>query len=105
MEWKAFRIEVEEKGQIVAGTQMLIKALLLGLVSVAYIPQWPVGKWLENRMTTQLLSRIYQIARRHRLIFLKIELPLSNNATIDEIVKQHFFRESGSLISHAPPSF
>lgn len=92
--WKVFRAAVEEQRQIVAGAQMLIKSLPLGLASVAYIPRGPVGNWLDEEITPRLLSELHRIARRYRAIFSKIEPPLLNNPATEQILQQHHFRAS-----------
>jgi peptidoglycan pentaglycine glycine transferase (the first glycine) len=92
--WKAFRLAVEEQGQIVAGAQMLIKPFPMKLGSVAYIPRGPIGNWLDNEIASQLLSELHRVSRRHRAIFLKIEPPLLNDPAIDCKLQQHQFRPS-----------
>jgi peptidoglycan pentaglycine glycine transferase (the first glycine) len=92
--WKAFRIAVEEQGQIVAGAQMLIKAVPLSLVSVAYVPRGPVGDWLDEETASQLFPELHRVARYHRAIFLKIEPPLLSDPVIDQVLQQHNFRTS-----------
>lgn len=92
--WKAYRIAVEEQGQIVASAQMLIKLVPLGLVSMAYVPRGPVGDWLDEGITSQLLSELHRVARHHRAVFLKIEPPLLNDPVTCQILQRHHFRAS-----------
>jgi len=92
--WKVYRIAVEEEGKILAGAQMLIKTLPLGLVSIAYIPRGPIGDWLEEKKASQLLARIHQVARKHRAVFLKIEPPLLYDSNTRQMLLQYNFRES-----------
>ena len=73
--WEAFRVAVEDGGGVVAGAQLLIKPLALGL-SVAYVPRGPVGAWLNVRTAQPLLDELCRLARAHRAIFLKIEPPV-----------------------------
>jgi len=91
--WKAFRVAIEERGQMVASAQMFIKPLLLpGLAgSVVYVPRGPVGNWLEGERIFRLLSELHGIARRHRAVFLKIEPPLLHDPTIEQMLGQHSF--------------
>ncbi len=92
--WKVYRIAVEKPGQILAGAQMLIKPLPLGLGSIAYIPRGPVGGWLDEQIPTHLLQELHRVARGHRAIFLKIEPPLLNNPVTCHLLKDHHFRQS-----------
>jgi len=92
--WKAFRIAVEEQGQIVAGAQMLVRPVPLGLASVAYVPRGPLGNWLDEEIRPPLLSELQRVARHHRAVFLRFEPPLLNDPTIGRILGQHRFRAS-----------
>jgi lipid II:glycine glycyltransferase (peptidoglycan interpeptide bridge formation enzyme) len=93
--WKAFRIAVEENGQIVAGAQMLVRFLPpVPLVSIAYIPRGPLGCWLDETIIPQLLSELHRIAKRHRAIFLKIEPSLPNDPAINQALEQYHFQPS-----------
>lgn len=92
--WKAFRIAVEQTGQLVAGAQMLVKSSLAGAVSFAYIPRGPVGNWLDEEISLRLLTELHQVARSHGATFLKIEPPLLSGPGFDETLKQHAFRAS-----------
>jgi len=92
--WKAFRIAVEEQGQIVAGAQMLIKLVPLRLVSMAYVPRGPVGDWLDEGITSQLLSELHRVARYHRAILLRVEPPLLHDPVTCQILQHHHFRAS-----------
>ena len=71
--WKAVRLAVEQDGQLVAGAQMLIKPLPLGLASVAYVPRGPLLRWEDESVAQALLSAMHAAARRYRAILLKIE--------------------------------
>ena len=92
--WKVFRIAVEERGQIVAGAQLLIRPLPSRLFSMAYIPRGPIGNWLEKETASLLFIELHRIAKLHRTIFLKIEPPISNNLVNDQILRQHGFQRS-----------
>ena len=73
MGWKAFRIAVEHQRGILAGVQLLIKSLPLGLASMAYVPRGPLGDWLDEAILSRLLCELHQVARRHRAVVLRIE--------------------------------
>jgi peptidoglycan pentaglycine glycine transferase (the first glycine) len=92
--WKAYRIGVKDNGKIIAGAQMLIKRLPLGMASVAYIPRGPIGDWIAGDVVPILLSELHRVARSHRAIFLKIEPPLSSSSSGAGILKQYHFRPS-----------
>ncbi len=92
--WQVYRLAVEKQGQIVAGAQMLIKKMPLGIASVAYIPRGPVGDWLDEAIAPRLLVELHQVARRHRAIFLKIEPPLPITPVICQLLQQHHFKVS-----------
>jgi lipid II:glycine glycyltransferase (peptidoglycan interpeptide bridge formation enzyme) len=83
---------VEEREQIVAGAQMLIKSITLRLASVAYVPRGPIGHWLDNKTTSQLFSELHRIALTHRAIFLRIEPPVLDDPVISQILQQNHFR-------------
>lgn len=94
--WKAFRIAIEQKGEIIAGAQLLIKSFIPGLASFAYIPRGPVGNWLNPEIAPRLFSEIHRVALRYKAIFLKIEPPLINDRGIDRILRRFNFRSSAS---------
>ncbi len=94
LRWKVFRIAAERNGRVVAGAQMLIKRLPLGLGSIAYVPRGPLGDWLDEAIASQLLSELHRTAQSHRAIFLKIEPPLGNDPVIRQRLVQHGFRTS-----------
>lgn len=92
--WKPFRIAVEEQKRIVAGAQMLIKPVPLGLASVAYVPRGPAGDWLDEPITSPLLAELHRVARRHHAIFLKVEPLHLNESAVCQVLQRHHFRAS-----------
>ena len=92
--WKAFRVAIEEHGQIVAGAQLLIKPFPMGLGSIAYVPRGPLGAWIGDEITSLLLYELHQIARHNRAVFLRLEPPLLNKPMVDEKLKHHHFQAS-----------
>lgn len=92
--WMAFRVAVESNGCMEAGAQMLIKPMLAGRVSVAYVPRGPVGDWLNKETASCLLSELHRIARAHNAVFLKIEPPLIADPELDHLLRQYHFRPS-----------
>jgi lipid II:glycine glycyltransferase (peptidoglycan interpeptide bridge formation enzyme) len=91
--WKVFRVVVEDKGEIIAGAQMLLKDLPFGS-SIAYVPRGPFGKWMDNEAATLLFSNLEQIARKHRAIFLKIEPAIQNSPEVASLLARHQFHLS-----------
>ncbi len=90
--WKASRVAVEARGRILAGAQILIKPLPLGLASITYVPRGPIGKWLDKEITDVLLLELHRIARLNNAIFLKIEPPLPNDPEIDRALVRKGFK-------------
>ena len=99
--WRVFRIAIEDDGQIVAGAQMLIRSMpIIGLLSIAYIPRGPLGRWLDETIKPQLLSELHRIATSHRAVFLKIEPSLPNDPTINQTLEQDHF-QAGFYANHS----
>lgn len=92
MGWGVFRVAVEAQGQFVAGAQMLIKPLQMGLGSIAYIPRGPIGTWLEGDTTALLLSELHRIACQQGAVFLRMEPPLVDKSRSDEVLRQYDFQ-------------
>jgi peptidoglycan pentaglycine glycine transferase (the first glycine) len=100
--WKAYRIGVLDKGQLIAGAQLLVKMVTTGLASFAYIPRGPWGRWLDPGVSELLLGEIHRIAHRHRVIFLKIEPALSNRVENHQQLQQLHFKPS--RLTNQPPA-
>lgn len=92
--WKVFRVVVEDQGHFIAGAQLLIRSIPLGLASVAYVPRGPIGSWLDPEIATQLFTKLHHIARSHRAVFLKIEPPLLNDPSVEAALKAYTFFSS-----------
>lgn len=91
--WKAHRIAVEANGRIIAGAQILIKRLPLGL-SIAYVPRGPIGMWLSDDTASLLLPELIRIARINKAIFLKIEPAVENSPKIHQLLERYQFCRS-----------
>jgi len=91
MGWQAIRLGVEHQGQLVAGTQVLLKSSPLRLVSMAYVPRGPLTIWKDRETTILLFQAIHQTARQHGAIFLKIEPPLEHSQAAHRWVQDHGF--------------
>lgn len=92
--WIPFRIAVVNNGKIVAGAQILLKRMMLGLLSVAYIPRGPIGLWTDPQIFRLLFAGIHRIARRYRAVFLKIEPPLLRDSEAGNLLRSEKFRPS-----------
>lgn len=92
--WKAIRLAVEQNGQLVAGAQMLIKPLPLGLASIAYIPRGPLLHWEDEAVAQVLLPALHIAARRHRAILLKIEPAIRYSPAMQKRLQSYGFRHS-----------
>lgn len=91
--WKVFRVAVEDGGALIAGAQLLIKILPLGL-SLAYVPRGPVGSWLDARTAQLLLGELCRLAHHHKAVFLKIEPPVGNNSETCDLLESCGFHRS-----------
>lgn len=92
--WKAFRIAAEEQGQLVAGAQLLVRPFLSGLVSMAYVPCGPVGRWLDKEIASPLFDELHRVARNQRAVFLRMEPSLLNDSGRAQMLKQYNFKSS-----------
>jgi peptidoglycan pentaglycine glycine transferase (the first glycine) len=84
--WKAFRIAVEEEGELVAGAQMLVRRLPIGTASIAYIARGPIGRWLEEPIFDVLMEKIRQVAQSCQAIFLRIEPAVENSPEVERFL-------------------
>jgi peptidoglycan pentaglycine glycine transferase (the first glycine) len=72
--WRPLRVALAgADGQIVAGVQLLLRRLPLGLGWVAYAPYGPLVDWSDAGQVRDLLAGVDRVARQRRAIFLKIE--------------------------------
>lgn len=71
--WTATRIGIKEKGSIVAGAQILFRALPLGIATIAYIPKAPIVDWENESLVKFLFENIDQVCRDRNAIFVKLE--------------------------------
>lgn len=91
--WKVFRIAVENQGVLIAGAQLLIKPLPLGL-SLAYVPRGPVGDWMNVETAQLLLRELCRISNHHGSVFLKIEPPVSNDPETRNLLESCLFHHT-----------
>jgi lipid II:glycine glycyltransferase (peptidoglycan interpeptide bridge formation enzyme) len=89
--WRVLRVGVESNEQLVAGAQVMIRSLPLGAGSMAYVPRGPVGDWLSERAMKILVEELKQIARCHKVLFLRIEPPTLYDPAASLALKQFDF--------------
>ncbi|MCP4538169.1 MAG: peptidoglycan bridge formation glycyltransferase FemA/FemB family protein [Chloroflexi bacterium] len=92
--WKAVRLALERNGHLVAGAQVLIKPLALGLTSVVYVPRGPLLHWEDKATVQALLSAIHALAQRHRAIVLKIEPAIDHSPEMQRQLESYGFQRS-----------
>jgi lipid II:glycine glycyltransferase (peptidoglycan interpeptide bridge formation enzyme) len=100
--WDVVRLAVEQDGQLVAGAQMLIRALPLTLSSIAYVPRGPLLDWTDEAVVQTLLSGLHATARNHRTIALKIEPADHHSPEMEQRLASYGFRSSS--IKNQPQS-
>ncbi len=72
--WKPVRVALADSGgAIVAGAQLLLRPLPLGLGTLAYIPYGPLVDWHDAAQVRALRDAIDATARSHGAALLKIE--------------------------------
>ena len=76
--WTATRIGIKEKGNVVAGAQILFRTLPLGIATIAYIPKAPIANWENEALVKFLFENIDQVCRDRNAIFVKLE-PSANS--------------------------
>ncbi len=96
MGWRVWHVAVEERGTMIAGAQLLLKKMPLGL-AVAYVPRGPIGKWLDDEVAHLLLPEISRIARQNGATFLKIEPPTRGSSSAAALLSHCGFKQSAIL--------
>lgn len=69
--WRACRVALEGREEIIAGAQLLIRDLPLG--SLAYIPRGPVIDPQKGEALETLLAQLHLLARQESALFLRLE--------------------------------
>lgn len=69
--WRPLRLAVERDGALVAGAQVLFRAL--GPLSIAYIPKGPALDPADSEAAHALLRAVHAASRRRRALYLKVE--------------------------------
>ncbi|MBN1427326.1 MAG: peptidoglycan bridge formation glycyltransferase FemA/FemB family protein [Anaerolineae bacterium] len=89
--WRALRVAVADNDQLVAGAQVLVRPMPLGLGCMAYVPRGPIGNWLSDEVAALLLNELQHIACEYKTLFLRIEPAVLHSATLDPVLKQFGF--------------
>ncbi len=98
--WDSTRVALEEKsGQLVAGTQLLFRALPFGLGTMAYLPMGPYITHFEQR--TLLWEAIDVAAKARHAAFLKWEPGISAEGEAPHDYARYGFRASPQTVQ--PP--
>jgi lipid II:glycine glycyltransferase (peptidoglycan interpeptide bridge formation enzyme) len=92
--WEVIRVAVSHEGAFVAGAQVLVRRLPLGVGSVAYVPHGPVGRWHDQDVAPMLFDAVHAIARKSRAVFLKVEPATPDRPEVRDQLGQLGFRES-----------
>lgn len=71
--WTATRIGIKEKGIVVAGAQILFRALPLGIATIAYIPKAPIVDWENESLVKFLFEAIDSVCKSTNAVFVKME--------------------------------
>jgi len=72
--WRAKRFTVRRDGTIVVGCQLLVRRLPLG--SIAYCPRGPLSVDSDAALVDRLISELAAIARRERILYVKVQPPV-----------------------------
>lgn len=108
--WIAYRLAVTDGDGYVAGAQLLIRPIMRGTFSVAYIPRGPIARPVSGPVLDILLGQIHRFARKHRAVFLKIEPPWEYEPAVGNLLSHygffsspHTFKPRASIIVDLTP--
>lgn len=77
--WRVARIIVTREGQIVAGAQVLLRALPLA-GAVGYVPRGPLCAVDEPELTVLVMDELLRLARVRRVWYLAVQPPCNGEA-------------------------
>jgi lipid II:glycine glycyltransferase (peptidoglycan interpeptide bridge formation enzyme) len=72
---RATRVLLRRDGELVGGCQMLVRRLPL-VGNLAYLPRGPLLGSREPELADAMLAAVRRVARRERIVFLKIQPPV-----------------------------
>jgi len=96
--WRPLRILAGEPDRPVAGAQVLLRSLPLGLGALAYCPRGPIGAWRSGAAAGALWPAVHTALRRRRAIFLKIEPNAAPGDDLERTLQDLGFRRAGSHV-------
>jgi len=79
--WQVARLAVEDRGQWLAGAQVLFRPL--GPRTIAYVPKGPIIDWADAEVTQTLLEALHRLCRQRRAILLKLEPDLADDRSAE----------------------
>jgi lipid II:glycine glycyltransferase (peptidoglycan interpeptide bridge formation enzyme) len=91
--WRAARVVTRSDGRIVGGCQVLMRPLPL-IGSLAYVPRGPLTADGGPSTLDEILTGIRELARRERLLYLKIQPPV-DRPDMEALLLARGFRPSG----------
>lgn len=71
--WSSQRVWLRRDGKLVAGAQLLIKSVAMGLARVGYVPHGPLVEWQDSAQVAVLLHQLDLAAYQRRVGFVKLE--------------------------------
>jgi peptidoglycan pentaglycine glycine transferase (the first glycine) len=92
--WRPYRLAVARGKELIAGAQLLIRPLLGGVFSVAYVPRGPVAKPEDTAALEILFPAMHNLSRTHRALFLKIEPSWEHDLSTSKSLERYGFRAS-----------
>jgi lipid II:glycine glycyltransferase (peptidoglycan interpeptide bridge formation enzyme) len=91
--WRAARVVARRDGRIVGGCQVLMRPLPL-IGSLAYVPRGPLTADAGQSTLDAILTGIREVARRERVLYLKIQPPVDRR-DMEALLLARGFRPSG----------
>ncbi len=86
--WRAVRLKQHRADQIVAGGQLLVRTARIG--SIAYLPRGPLTIDREPATCHALISGLEALARRERILYLKVQPPAGRSDLETLLVERGF---------------
>jgi lipid II:glycine glycyltransferase (peptidoglycan interpeptide bridge formation enzyme) len=91
--WRAMRVEVKRRGELVGGLQLLLKRFG-GLGSVGFVPRGPViAEGAGAGIVHVVLDSLEAVARAERVLHLKVQPPAGSEETVATL-RRRGYRES-----------
>ncbi len=88
--WQVRRLVVERDGRIVAGAQLLLRALPFPLGKIAYVPRGPLLSSDDPGLVQLVLEKLQAVARAQRLQLLIVQPPEQREAVAQRLPASQF---------------